>query len=384
MAKNGTEITELVQKLVQIETENPPGNEQRCAEYIHGWFKDHGIETQLIDDPEEDRPQVVAQVGDGDPTLVLNGHTDVVPAGDREEWTYDPYAGTVDNGKIYGRGTVDMKAGLAIGMLTTRDIGEELEQGNSSGSIIFHGAMGEETGDPGTKTLLEKGYTGEYGVVLEPTGMRVATATKGTAWYTITVSGEPSHASRPDQGTNAIENANLVIEALTEYGTDIRSREHKLVGTAFASLTEFSAGTKENIVPERAEITLDRRVLPDERFEDIDEELNSILEQLTDDHGIETEWERYQKYEPSLTPEESRVTEVFRRNVSELTDVPTEPWGIPAATDTRNLINSADVDAITWGPGDLSQAHTFDEHIYQQEVEDGLQVLKQAARQLLQ
>ncbi|NHN48055.1 M20 family metallopeptidase [Halostella sp. JP-L12] len=381
---DNTEVTELIQELVRIETENPPGNELKCAEYIHGWFKEHEIETELIDEPVEDRPQVVARIGDGDPTLVLNGHTDVVPAGDREKWTYGPYSGTVDNGKIYGRGAVDMKTGLAIGMLTTRDIGKELERGDSSGSIIFHGAMGEETGDPGTKTLLEKGYTGEYGVVLEPTGMRVATATKGTAWYTITVSGEPSHASRPDQGTNAIENANHVIEALTDYGTDVRSREDELVGTAFATLTEFSAGTKENIVPERAEITLDRRVLPDERFEDLDEELNSILEQLADEHGIETEWKQYQIYEPSLTPEESRVTDVFRRNVAELTDVPTEPWGIPAATDTRDLINSAEMDAITWGPGDISQAHTFDEYIYEQEAVDGLHVLKQAARELLQ
>lgn len=379
-----TEVIELLRDLVRIETENPPGNERECAEYIHTWFDEQGVETKLIEAPAADRPQVVGKVGEGAPTVVLNGHIDVVPAGNEDEWTYDPYGAVVDDGKLYGRGAVDMKAGLVIAMIVTRNIGDEILRGEYDGSVIFHGAMGEETGAPGTKTLLERGYTGEYGIVLEPTSMRIATATKGTAWYTITIAGEPSHASRPDQGINAIERATPVLGALSEYGAEVRNRTDELVGTAFATITEISAGTKENVVPERAEITVDRRVLLKERFEDIDDEIDSLLEDVASENDVEIEWERYQIYEPSSTPGDSSVAEVFREQLEAQTDVATEPWGIPAATDTRNLINDAGMDAITWGPGALSQAHTIDECISQDEVFESLDVLEDATRRLLQ
>ena len=377
------ELSELIADLVRIETENPPGNERACAEFIVDWFESHDIGATLVDEPYEDRPQAVATVGEGDPTLVLNGHIDVVPAGDREQWTHDPYAGEIEDGHLYGRGSVDMKGGVAVGMLATRALRDRIERGDLSGSVVFQGAIGEETAEPGTRSLLEEGYDGDYAVVLEPTGLRTATSEKGLAWYEITIEGEPSHASRPDQGVNAIQNARPVLDALAEYDERIRERRDDLVGSAYATTTEFRAGTKENVVPERATITLDRRFIPEESVEAVDEEIDELLASVEVEHGIETDWRRTRTYESAAIPEDSPLAAVFRTHSEQVADVDPSPWGVRASTDVRNFVNDHGIEAITWGPGEIGQAHTFDENLELEEAFVGYEVLVDAAEELL-
>ena len=378
------ELNELISALVRIETENPPGNERACAEFIVDWFESHDIEATLVDEPYEDRPQAVATVGEGDPTLVLNGHIDVVPAGERDQWTYDPYAGEIEDGHLYGRGSVDMKGGVAIGMLAMRTLRDAIEEGDVSGSAVLQAAIGEETAEPGTLSLLEEGYDGDYGVVLEPTGLRTATSEKGLAWYEITVAGEPSHASRPDQGDNAIQNARPVLDALAEYDERIRGRRDDLVGSAYATTTEFRAGTKENVVPESATITLDRRFIPEESVEAVDEEIDELLASVETEHGIETDWRRTRTYESAAISEDSPLSEVFRAHSERIADVDPSPWGVRASTDVRNFVNDHGIEAITWGPGDMGQAHTFDEHLDLEEAYVGYEVLVEASTEVLE
>jgi succinyl-diaminopimelate desuccinylase len=377
------ELAALVADLVRIETENPPGNEGRCAEYIADWFEDRNIEATLVREPYPDRPQVAARIGDGDPTLVLNGHIDVVPAGDREEWSHDPYGADVEDGSLYGRGSADMKTGIATAMVTADRLKDAVESGELDGSLVVHAAIGEETAEPGTKTLLERGYDGDYGVVLEPTELRTATSEKGLAWYEITVDGDPSHASRPDQGTNAIHHAKPVLDALETYDERVRSREDDLVGRAYATVTQFDAGTKENVVPERTTITVDRRFLPSESAGEIDDEIATLLEDVEREHGVETDWERTRTYESASIDVDSPLARTFRNHSADVADVSTEPWGIEASTDVRNFVNDADIEAITWGPGDISQAHTYDEHVELDAAASGAEILERAARELL-
>ncbi|WP_122091009.1 M20 family metallopeptidase [Halalkalicoccus subterraneus] len=377
------ELAELIGSLVQKETENPPGNERECAEYIAEWFNDRDIDAELVHEPYEDRPQVGAHVGEGDPTLVLNGHIDVVPAGDTDQWTHDPYGADVEDGALYGRGSVDMKTGVAIAMLVTADLAEEIRSGELEGSVVFHAAIGEETAEPGTKTLLERGYDGDYGVVLEPTQMQTATSEKGLAWYEITVSGDPSHASRPDQGENAIQRARPVLDALAAYDENVRTREDDLVGRAYSTVTKFDAGTKENVVPERATITIDRRFLPDESIEAIDTEIDDLLTEVAADSNIDVSWERTRTYESAAIDINSPLAEVFRHHSAEVADVSTNPWGIEASTDVRNFVNNADIEAITWGPGDISQAHTYDERVDLSAATNGLTILRDATYEIL-
>jgi succinyl-diaminopimelate desuccinylase len=383
-SRTDDELTALIGELVSLETENPPGNEKRAAEFVHEWLTDRGIDATLVDEPYADRPQVAARVGEGRPTVVLNGHIDVVPAGDRDEWSHPPYAADVDDGRLYGRGSTDMKTGVAVGMRALADLAADIDDSDLPGSVVFHAAIGEETGEPGTKTLLERGYGGDYGVVLEPTGMRTATSEKGLAWYEITVAGDPSHASRPDQGDNAITNARPVLDALEAYDEEIADREDDLVGQAHATITKLEAGTKENVVPEDAVITVDRRFLPSESVDAIDDEIDALLADVEADHGIETSWERTRTYESAAIDVDSDLADVFREQSAEHADISPDPWGVKGSTDVRNFVNDADIEAITWGPGELGQAHTYDEHVDLAAAAVGLRTLKASVRELLE
>jgi succinyl-diaminopimelate desuccinylase len=380
-----TDLASLAARLVRIETENPPGNERPAAEYVHDWFTHHGLDATLLTEPAPDRPQVGARVGDGDPTLVLNGHTDVVPAGDSGEWSHPPYEGRIEDGRLYGRGSVDMKTGIAMAMLTALDLAEPIESGELVGSLVVHAAMGEETAAPGTKTLLEAGFDGDFGVVLEPTECRVATSAKGLAWYDLVWPGEPSHASRPDQGHNAIDDLPAVLAAIEEYDERLRERTDPLCGQAYATVTRVVAGegTNRAVFPDRAGLVLDRRILPGETVSAVDDEVAALVDDLEHEFGVSVSWERTETYASASIPTDHPLAETFREHAAEVAGAPTDPWGIEASTDVRNFVEDAGIPAITWGPGSLEQAHTVDEYIDLDAAEVGMKALGRAATDLL-
>lgn len=374
----------LIADLVGIETENPPGNERPGSEFIHDWFRKRDVDAELVHDPYEDRPQVVAEVGTGDPTVVLNGHIDVFPAGDHARWTHDPYGGEIVDGRLYGRGSIDMKTGVALGMLVTADMESAAQRGDLDGTVLMHVAVGEESGEPGTRRLVERGHVGDYGIVLEPTDMVCFTSTKGLAWYRITVTGEPAHAAYPDQGENAIVSARPVLDALSAYDAEVRERTHSLCGREYASITQLDAGTKENVIPESATITVDRRFSPDRSVEDVDEEIDDLLTGVAADHDIDVGWERTMLYESAETDPNNAAAEVLREQTREVADVTTEPAGADWSCDFRNLVNEGDMThSVVWGPGDVSQAGTFDEYVELAEAERGLTVLRNAVADML-
>lgn len=400
VADRMAELRNLAADLVRIPSENPPGGESPVAEFVHEWFTEAGIDAELLAEPDPDRLQVGARVGPPDPagdTVVLNGHLDVVPAGDPDAWSVDPYGGVVEDGRLYGRGSADMKTGVALSMLVARDLAPAIREGDLAGSVVVHAAMGEETADPGTRTLLERGYDGDYGIVLEPTNFRVATSTKGLVVYRLTVHGEATHASQPDAGVNAIDAARTVLDAIDEYDADLRARDGSLCGGAFATATEIEAGTGSNlaVVPDRASLILDRRVLPGESLEAVDAEVEALIDRVAD-AGVEAEATRIQTYASSEIPVDHPLAAALRdRSVEavgsdgdrasegDVFGAVAEPWGIEAATDARNFVNDAEIPAVTWGPGDLDQAHTVDESIHLADAALAREVLTDVVRDLV-
>lgn len=380
------ELEALARDLVRIESENPPGNEVTVVEFVADWLDTNGINYQKVEKPYEDRPQLAARVGSGEPTVVYNGHADVVPAGDPDRWTHDPYGGHIENKTLYGRGTADMKTGLAVGLLATRAMRDEFEAGRLDGSVVLQVAIGEETAAPGTKTLLEEGFDGDYGIVLEPTDFRVATRSKGLACYELAIRGEQSHASRPDQGTNAIEAVGPLLAVVEEYDADCRRNEDPLVGRSYATFTRMEAGTNSNmgVLPEAATLLLDRRVLPAESLDDVDNEIASLIERFDADHAVDATWRRVQEYAAASIPTDAHLARVLRSHVGQVTGTTPDPWGIEAATDVRNLVNDAGMEAVTWGPGHLERAHTVDECVDLRDAAAGLEILKRATEDLLE
>lgn len=377
------ELRELIAKLVRIESENPPGNEAACARFIDQWFAERDVETTVVRAPYEQRPQVVASVGSGAPCVVLNGHMDVVPAGDVDDWQYPPYNPTIEDGRLYGRGAVDMKTGLALAMLTLARLREPLERDELDGTVVVQAAVGEEAAEPGTATLLENGYGGDFGVVLEPTGLQTVTSVKGCAYYEFEVRGESAHAGQPDDGTNAIERALPVLERLKAYGEAVREREDSLVGPEQATLTMLDAGVKENVVPDSVTISMDRRFTPAESAASIDAEIERMVTEITENLGSPVEWRRTRTYDSARSAADSELATVFRRRSNLVADVPSEEYGSVVATDMRNFVNDAAIPAITWGPGDVGQAHSTDECVDLAEAEAGLTILEQSVRDLL-
>lgn len=375
------EVAALLSTLVSIDTSNPPGRERECAEYVERELASWGLQTALVDEPFSDRPQVLAETGaakDGESTLILNGHMDVVPAGAEDDWSVDPFGGAVDDGRVYGRGATDMKGGLTAAMLAGRTAAES---DAIDGRVVLAFSVGEETGEPGTLRLLER-IDGDYGVVLEPTELQVHTASKGTAWYTVRIEGESSHASRPHLGSNPLLALFSVVQRLEAYREEVAEQTHPLLGEAMCTPTMCSAGSKENVVPSSAEIRFDRRFLPGDDVAQIDDEMAALFAPLRED-GFRVSVERTQTFQPAEVSPDEEIAQTFLNLAEPHVSGSPGPAGKVGGTDQRFFINEADIPAIVWGPGDAGQAHTVDESAEIEPVLDAVEVLCRAFDELL-
>lgn len=352
------DVISVLQRLVQIRSRNPPGEEKPLAEHIVQTMREWGFEAHLVPIPDPKRPQAVAIIKgkNGRPKLVLNGHMDTVPEGDRSGWSVDPFSGEVKDGRLYGRGSSDMKGGIAAMMIaakTIKDIGIKLK-----GDLILQFAMGEEAGEPGTRSLLlDEGFVGDWGIVLEPTNLRIATVEKGVAFFNVTIRGRLAHGSTPDLGVNAIEKAIDFLTSLRKYRKQIMKRKHPLVGRALCTVTMMSAGIKNNVLPDTCRLTLDRRLLPNETVDIVEGELREILSKI-EEQDPEFKWklERGTVFDISEIPGNHPLVRIVKKNVKKVTGEAPKPYGTLFSTDVRNFINDAGIPAIAWGPGDPAES----------------------------
>lgn len=360
------EIVNLLQQLVKIPS--PTGEEKNLAEYIYEVLKSWGLKTEIFD-VFPNRPDVVGFLEglEGKPTLILNGHLDHVPPGNLEDWSFNPYDGKIVDGKLYGRGAADMKGGLTAMMVTAKilkDLNVKLK-----GNLVLTFAIGEEKAEPGTKYLVvDKGIKGDWGIVVEPTvykgKFRIAVAERGLAWLHITVKGKPAHASQPQLGVNAIIKANKIITELEKYGKKLAKKTHPFLGNPTCTVTMVEGGFKENVVPDRCKITVDRRINPDETVKRAKKELENVLKKLRrKDPKLKFSVEVSRVFEPAEIPADLPIVKTVRKNFKMVCGYDSKPWGAPYACDARNLINDAGIPAIVFGPGDLAQCHSIDEYV---------------------
>jgi succinyl-diaminopimelate desuccinylase len=359
--KKFSDIIQTASELVGIPSRNPPGEEKHCAEYIYSRLKELGLETYMVNEPFSSRPQVVALVrGSSKDTIILNGHIDTVPEGDPEDWTMDPFSGKEKDGFLYGRGSVDMKSSLAIMMHIAEIV-------RVNGSILLTFAVGEECAEPGTSTLLS--YIKKFdlnirhGLVLEPTALKVATCQKGAAWFRIRVKGRAAHASAPDEGINAIEIASKIMHSINDYRNVIAERKHRLADPPTCTITMISGGFKENVIPDRCELVIDRRLLPGESSNVIEREIRSFIDKLQLDHELDKIGSR----EPVEINDDIKLARAVIDATNEATGTSTEIICFPGATDNEHLIANG-MQSLVWGPGNLNKAHAIDECISIDEV----------------
>ena len=377
-------LTDVLRSLVRAKSVNPGIYEEAMAQTVVHWLKDLPMEIAIVEFAPG-RPSVGALAkGSGDgPRLVLNGHMDTVAIDDESQWSTDPFGGEVKDGFLYGRGACDMKAGLAVQIAVAHFLAKHVER--LKGSLVLHFAAGEELGEPGTLSLLESGLTGEYGITTEPTGLKVATATRGVAHMRIRVKGRSIHASRAHMGLNPIWALRLVLEVLEGYEHDISQRPHPLLPGGTCTPTVLTAGVAVNAVPDLCELTLDRRLLPGEvaaaELEDLRARLAEI-KRARPDFDFEISYIK-QPCDAAEIDAGSGFARQILGTVEEITGSPTVIYGSPFGSDVRNLVNDAGIEAVMFGPGNIAECHCSDERVSLGQVRNAALVIAKVAADLL-
>ena len=253
------DLIELTTQLIQIPTENPPGNERKAFIFLKPILSKMGFNIKTYISPKG-RWNIVAERrwGKGGRRLLFNGHLDVVPPGNPSQWKYPPFQGKLEKGKIYGRGSSDMKGGIAsfLHAISTIDRSKiHIKQG----AVVLHLVSDEEShGHQGTDFLTQKGLIqGDAALVGEPSSLHPVIGQKGAIWLRISTLGKSAHGSRPHQGVNAIEK---MMKLITHLNILSLEKEHPLLGRPTLNIGTIQGGTKINIVPDRCEIEVDRRI----------------------------------------------------------------------------------------------------------------------------
>jgi len=357
-------LVELTRSLVAVDTRNPPGNEAPIEDAVHQALDARTARWQSVE-PAPGRLSLIAEIEHPSgpdperPTLIVNGHLDVVPV-NASAWSHDPFDPQVVDGRLYGRGTADMKGGIAAAIHAL----EVLERaGRVPGcNLVFHLVADEERGGRwGTQALLEQGLIhGDACLVPEPTDLDLCVAERGLMQARILVSGRPGHGSRPRDGVSAIEHAAQLVLAL--HAADFGGEEHPLLGKPTANVGTIQGGSTINTVAESCVIGLDRRVLPgatsDSTLAEIDERIRSV-----GIDGLRYRFEVDNFGEASeMSPGDPWVKQVGDA-VARATGRTPQIIGMTFTTDARFVRNQAAIPTLVCGPGAIAQAHGDDEFV---------------------
>ncbi len=302
-------------------------------------------------------------------TLVLNGHVDVVPAGDEARWSVSPWAMTERGGRVYGRGAVDMKGAMCCALAAARairDAGVEL-----SGSLQIQSVIGEEDGGAGTLATLERGHTGDGAIVLEPTRMVVAPSQAGALSFRLSVPGRAAHGALREEGVDPVEKFVPLFQRLRRLEAE---RNRSVADPLFASQTlpfalcigRLRAGTWPSTVAE--ELVCEGRygVAPDEDLAAARGALESAVAEAARadawlrDHPPRIEWVGAQ-FEPARTAPDDPVVTAVAGAYRSVTGAAARLEGVPYGADMRLLANQGGIPTVLFGPGDVREAHRPDE-----------------------
>ncbi|MBC8247865.1 MAG: ArgE/DapE family deacylase, partial [Deltaproteobacteria bacterium] len=302
IAEDEAEIVEFTKNLVSIATENPPGNHYKpCVDLIINKLSGIGLDYEIIEVPESGRLKrycIISSYGTGEDTLYFHGHYDVVPASSIEQ--FNPL---IKSGKLFGRGSADMKSGLAAMIYAVKAIKDA--ETDLKGRIGLTLVPDEETGGIlGSQYLSERGILGRNGIGMltpEPTSGVVWNANRGAISLNITVNGKPAHVGLQHEGINAFEEMLPIANALLELKKEVEERitDYKVMPEAARHSIlmmggQSGGGSNFNLVPGEFSFTLDRRINPEEELETEKQKLVDVLETIRDE-GIDLDYQIFQE-----------------------------------------------------------------------------------------
>ncbi|SDI76144.1 ArgE/DapE family deacylase [Dolosicoccus paucivorans] len=358
----------ILQDVIQIETVND--NEVAVAEYFKDLFNEYEIESKLVEYSPM-RANLVAEIKGEKPgkVLIFNGHSDVVAAGDPEDWTHPPFAGVIEDGKLYGRGATDMKAGLTALALAMIEIKEQ--DLLKAGTIRFIITVGEEIGMYGSKQMTEEGYVDDADAIIvgEPKmgDGKIVTAHKGSVQYEIVSYGRSAHSSMPELGINSIQQIVDFIPVANEKIAEAASKgENEKLGRMLNAFTIIDGGDQINSIPAITKLKGNGRTVPEVDNEMFLDALNASIDKINNQIEGRLELNIMQNNPAVESDFDTDLIQSFR-NVA---NVEIEPVGMTGATDASNFGRiEKDFDLAIYGPGVMEVAHQVDEYV---EIDDYL------------
>lgn len=375
----------IVRDMVRIEsyqTKDRPYPEIEVIEYLSRRFDRAGIPYTLQTDDEGRLLNVVASIGEGEPSIMLNGHMDVVPPGDLRGWSHDPFEARVVGDRLYGRGACDAKGSLGCMVAAVERLWEERDE--LQGRIVLSAVSAEETGGLGTRWDMAQGTRTQVAIVGEPTSCVPHIAHKGGLRVWVDVKGESGHAGRPGDGVNAIYGAAPLIAAFEELGRELlQSTHHPLLGPASLVVTTVQGGTALNVVPESCSLTLDRRLLPGEDDSQALEQIRQRIDEVGKKRPeVEFEISKSNKVLPAETSSEELVglVEAVSRDVLGRS---VKAEGFSATCDMTYIEHQGGIPTLILGPGDLKYAHQPDEWVPLEELDQAAEIYYQVCRRWL-
>lgn len=353
------DVLALARALVATPSVNPAldptgTGEAEVARLVARWLRSWGFAVELVD-VAPGRPSVLARMDKGaGRSLILSGHLDTVGV---EGMVIEPFDPAVRDGRLWGRGSADMKGGVAAALAAARDAATR----GFVGTLILALTADEEEQGLGARRMVADGLRADGAVVCEPTSLAIMPAHKGFTWGELVFRGRSAHGSRPDLGVDAIHHAGLFLARLHELGSDLAGRDpHPLLGFGSVHAGTIRGGTAPSVYPDACTLTVERRTLPGENAEALRTEVRTVLDQLHREHPeldatLEVTLHRDGSEVPDNHPIVQMVTEAARA-VGLGADVAGMTAWVEAA-----VYNGAGIPAICFGPGSIGEAHSADE-----------------------
>jgi|RhiMetdeSRZDD1v2_1073273.scaffolds.fasta_scaffold216929_2 succinyl-diaminopimelate desuccinylase len=371
------EAMELLGEAVAVKSESERAiYEGPIAEFYASKMREIGMEVEIFE-VAPDRPNVVGRLRGtgGGKSILFNSHM-MVPSSRFEDWKTDPYVPTVVDGKIYGMGVSDTKAGIIAMLFAARDLKRHRPRGDM---IIGLGAGGEGGGFIGTKAIVDRGIRADAVVVCEPTELNIVYVQYGAIWFQLTVKGK---AGLTGAGVNAIHKALPLAQAIVDFNKTINQRTHPLLPPSRVSINVIHAGDQAYNVPDRCMVRADRRIIPGETPDGAKAEMDGILKELrARDPELDVSSEILLELPAIEVNKNALVVREATAAIAEVRGAPPELRGIRGFTEMAHIV-PAGMDAIVCGPASTSVIHAPNEYVPVKEFMDSIQVYTNLSRRI--
>lgn len=340
-----------------LRTPSVTGDEKEMGQVMTKWVKAAGLDPECYE-KTEGRPNIVAKWQGSKPgkQFVFNGHMDVFPPVAGNPGLYGPWSGKVVDGRIYGRGAVDMKSGLCAGLMAIKYL-KELGY-DPNGSVLFTAVSDEEnSGIFGTKFLIAEGHiTGDFGVCMEPTYGRVLIRHCGGFSAKVTYRSAAGHTSLPHPTIDALSKSIKAILKLQELGEEVKRTYDEGIGaSSLLSVTMMESGNTANMYPSESWFVIDRRLLPGEDLKTEHARVRAALDELKEeypDFDYDYQYEILGEYPPLVVDKDEEIVTCALKAFSDITGKETSIYQRGGGSDASDVMTSLGLPMPNFGPGD--------------------------------